>query len=95
MGTEDCKQSATVAHAESHYLLILGMKEQAILIMATYLGMEMQSSLKFDKHIVSKIKSAWKILGRVKYSPHEAPERGKLLAYTSLCWPILEEGDTL
>ena len=26
---------------------------------------------------------------------HEAPEKGKLLAYTSLCRPILEYGDTL
>ena len=58
--------------------------------LTTYLAMEMQSNLKFDKHIASKIKSAWKILGHVKYSPHEAHERGKSLAYTSLCRPILE-----
>mgnify|MGYP001796792411 CR=1 FL=1 len=28
--------------------------------LTTYLAMEMQSNLKFDKHIASKIKSAWK-----------------------------------
>ena len=50
----------------------------------TYLDIEMQSNLKFDKHIASKIKSAPKILGCIKYSLHDASERGKLLAYTSL-----------
>jgi hypothetical protein len=61
----------------------------------TYLGIQMQSNLKFDKLIASKIKSASKILGCIKYFLHEASERGKLLAYTSLCRPILEYGDTL
>jgi len=46
------------------------------------LNIEMQSNLKFEKHITSKIKSASKILGW-------------LLAYTSLCIAILEYGDTL
>ena len=61
----------------------------------TYLNIEMQSNLKFDKNIASKIKSASKVLGSIKYSLHEASERGKLLAYTGLCRPILQYGDTL
>ena len=56
-----------------------------------YLGIEMQSNLKFDKLIMSKIKIASKFLGCIKYCLHEASERGKLLAYTI----ILEYGDTL
>ena len=60
-----------------------------------YLGIEIRSNLKFDKRITSKIKSASKFLGCIKYSLHEASERGKLLAYTSLCRPILEYGDML
>ena len=60
-----------------------------------YLGVEMQSNLRFEQHITTKIKSASKVLGCIKYSLHEAPEKGKLLAYTSLCRPILEYADTL
>ena len=44
-----------------------------------YLGIEIQSNLKSDKRITSKIKSASKFLGCIKYSLHEASERGKLL----------------
>ena len=55
----------------------------------------MQSNLRFEQHITTKIKSASKVLGCIKYSLHEAPEKGKLLAYTSLCRPILEYADTL
>jgi len=51
--------------------------------------------LKFEQHITSKIKSASKILGCIKYSLYEAPANSKLLAYTSLCRPILEYSDTL
>jgi len=51
--------------------------------------------LKFEKHITSKIKSASKILGCIKYTLPEATKKGKLLAYTSLCIAILEYGDTL
>ena len=58
-----------------------------------YLDIEMQSNLKLDKHIASKIKSPPEILGCIKYSLHEASKRGKVLAYTSLWRPIL--GDTL
>ena len=60
-----------------------------------YLGIQMQSNLRFDKHISEKIKDASKVLGCIKFTLHEAPEKGKLLAYTSLCRPILEYGDTL
>ena len=60
-----------------------------------YLGITLQSNLKFDKHITKKINDTTKVLGCIKYTLYEAPERGKLLAYTSLCRPVLEYGDTL
>ena len=55
----------------------------------------MQSNLRFDKHISEKLKDASKVLGCIKLTLHEASEKGKLLAYTSLCRPILQYGDTL
>ena len=38
---------------------------------------------------------ASKVHGCIQFTLHEAPEKGKLLAYISLCRPILEYGDTL
>ena len=60
-----------------------------------YLGVTIQSDLKFNNHILTKTKSAYKVLGSIKYTLHEAPEKAKLLAYTSLCRPILEYAATL
>jgi hypothetical protein len=60
-----------------------------------YLGITVQSNLKFNKHITKKINDATRVLGCIKYTLYEAPEKGKLLAYTSLCRPLLEYGDTL
>jgi len=60
-----------------------------------YLGIILQSNLKFEQHITSKIKSASKVVGCIKYSLYEAPANSKLLAYTILCRPILEYGNTL
>lgn len=62
-----------------------------------YLGVKIQtqSNLEFENHITFKISSALRVLGCIKYSVHEAPEKCKLLAYTDLCWPILEYGNTL
>ena len=55
----------------------------------------MQSNRRFDKHISKIIRDASKVLGCIKFTLHEAPEKGKLLPHTSLCRPILEYGDTL
>ena len=55
----------------------------------------MQSYLKFTKHITAKTKNANKVLGSIRYTLHDAPERARLLAYTSLCRPVLEYADTL
>lgn len=60
-----------------------------------YLGVTMQSNLKFDKHIVLKSQKASRVLGAIKFALHDAPKNGKLLAYTSLCRPLLEYADTL
>jgi len=61
----------------------------------TYLGAVIQLNFKFDQHITFKKNKASKILGAIKHVLHEAPREGKLLAYTSLCRPILEYVDTV
>jgi len=60
-----------------------------------YLGVIMQSNLRFDQHISLKKEKASKILGAIKHILHEAPKHGRLLAYTSLCRPILEYADSM
>ena len=49
----------------------------------------------FDSHIDSKIASARKLLGAIKFMLHGATMKGKTLAYTSLCRPILEYADVI
>ena len=60
-----------------------------------YLGVVLQSDLKFKKHISDIMGSANRTLGCIKYTLHGAPEKAKLLAYTSLCRPKLEYADVL
>ena len=60
-----------------------------------YLGVTMQTDLKFNQHIAEKTMKASKILGAIKHTLHDAPKNGRLLAYTSLCRPIMEYADTL
>ena len=55
----------------------------------TYLGVIMQSNLKFDQHMALKNDKASKTLGANKHILKQAPQEGRLLAYTSLCRPIL------
>ena len=61
----------------------------------TYLGVVMQSNLKFNQHIALKKDKASKTLGTIKHILKQAPQEGRLLAYTSLCRPILEYADTV
>jgi len=61
----------------------------------TNLGVVMQSNLKINQHMTLKNNKASKILGAIKHILHEAPREDKLLAYTSLCCPILEYADTM
>ena len=58
-----------------------------------YLGVIIQSDLNFDSHIHDKIRKASKTLGSIKHTLHEAPQKAKLLAYISLCRPILDYAD--
>ena len=51
-----------------------------------YLGVVMQS----NRHIASKVNSAKTVLRCIKYALNDAPQPAKLLAYSSLCQPILE-----
>ena len=60
-----------------------------------YLGVILQSDLKFTDHIESKTTKARQILGMIKRTLYNAPEKAKFLAYTSLCRPILEYAATV
>ena len=60
-----------------------------------YLGVVMQSNLKFNRHIANRVNSAKKVLGCIKYALNDASQPAKLLAYSSLCRPILEYADVL
>ena len=60
-----------------------------------YLGVILQQDLCFDSHIDSKIASARKLLGAIKFMLHDASIEGKTLAFTSLCRPILEYADAV
>ena len=55
----------------------------------------MQSNLKFNRHIASKVNSAKKVFICIKYALNDAPQPAQLLAYSSLCRSILEYADVL
>ena len=54
-----------------------------------------QINLKVDQHIALKKDKASKTLGAIKHILNQAPQEGRLLAYTSMCHPILEYADTV
>ena len=60
-----------------------------------YLGVTMQADLKFTSHITAKTRKANKVLGCIRHTLHDAPQQAKLLAYKTLCRPILEYSDTV
>jgi len=55
-----------------------------------YLGVTIQTYLKFIIHINDKISKAKRQLGMIKRALFNVPAKAKLLAYTSLCRPQLE-----
>ena len=60
-----------------------------------YLGILLQSDLTFSNHIRASITKAMKVLGLIKRSLYAASKKNRLLAYTTLCRPILEYGSSL
>ena len=61
-----------------------------------YLGVILQSNLKFDKHIQSKTRRARQQLGMIKRALYNnAPKKAKLLEYTTLCRPHVEYASTV
>ena len=48
----------------------------------------MQSDLKFDLYMALKKDKALEPLGAIKHILNQAPQEGRLLAYTSLCRPM-------
>jgi len=73
----------------------LGEKELTRVDATKYLGVCIQADLKFNTHITEKMSKATKILGCIKHSLYDAPQKAKLVAYTSLCRPVLEYADTV
>ena len=60
-----------------------------------YLGVVIQSNLKFNSHVASKVNSAMKVFGCIKYALNDGSQSVKLLAHSSLSRPILEYADVL
>jgi len=54
-----------------------------------YLGATLQQYPNLYQHISQKMDKATQNLGAIKYTLNCAPMQSKLLAYTSLCRPIL------
>ena len=55
-----------------------------------YLGILLQEDLNWDKHIDKQTKKGYQVLGMIKRALHEAPSEIRLLAYQTLCRPLLE-----
>lgn len=55
-----------------------------------YLGIYLVHDLKWDYHINSVVNKAMRILGLIKNVLYDAPVKVKLIAYTTLCRPLLE-----
>ena len=55
-----------------------------------YLGVIIQSDLKFTTHIKQKVARAKQQLGIIKRALHGAIKKTKLLAYSTLCRPLVE-----
>ena len=55
-----------------------------------YLGVTLSSNMEFSEHVSNKIKKATQVLGLLKRTLWNAPQRAKLLAYKAMCRPILE-----
>ena len=55
-----------------------------------YLGVIIQSDLKFTTHIKQKVAQAKQQLGMIKRALHDTTKKAKLLAYTALCRPLVE-----
>ena len=55
-----------------------------------YLGVILQTDLKFNTHIADKVGCARKQIGMIKRALYWAPEKARLIAYKSLCLPHLE-----
>ena len=55
-----------------------------------YLGVTISNNMLFTEHIIGKTKKAMQIIGLLKRALWNAPQKAKLIAYKSLCRPILE-----
>ena len=83
MASNEAKNSPTADY------YTLGQSKVSIVTSTKYLGVTIQSDLIFTKHIESKTTKARQILGLIKRTLYNAPEKAKLLANTSMCRPII------
>ena len=56
----------------------------------TYLGIVIDSNLKWEKHVTTTINKAMRILGLLKSTLWHADVKTRLIAYTTLCRSLLE-----
>jgi len=95
LNTNKCEAIISGKTNDTSHLYSLGGTTLKTVKEAKYLGAIMQSNLKFDRHITSKVNNASKILGCIKHKNYNASMKAKLIAYLGLCRPILEYADTL
>ena len=69
---------------------LLGNTPLEVVQQSKYLGVLLQSDLRFTNHISEKVSKANRQLGMIKRALYNAPSSAKLLAYTSLCRPVVE-----
>jgi len=50
----------------------------------------LSADLKWNKHVENAISKAYRVLGLIKLTLGTAPENVKILAYKTLCRPVLE-----
>ena len=55
-----------------------------------YLGVMLHSSLSWDEQITAQVNKGYRVLGMLRRSLYDAPPRVKLIAYLTLCRPLLE-----
>ena len=60
-----------------------------------YLGVIIQSDLKFTTHIEQKVARAKQQLSMIKRALHGATKKAKLFAYTTLCRPLVEYASSM
>ena len=78
------------AYEKSNFNLLLAGENITVVEKVKYLGVTIRNSLKWDTHVYNITTKAYKILGLIKHTLYNAPTKVKLVAYKSLCRPLVE-----